>query len=59
MDLHNTTTLDKRKELSETLLAGPALEIWIQMKEENGIDPLQEMDENKYQRKWCAISSWK
>ena len=49
MNLHNPATLDERKELVKSLLAGPALEIWIQMKEENGIDPLQEMDKDMYQ----------
>ena len=49
MDLHDPATSDQRKELLESLLAGPALEVWIQMKEENGIDPIDEVDEDMYQ----------
>ena len=48
IDLQDPAEVDKRKELLESLLTSPVLEVWVQMKEENRIDPLQELKETKY-----------
>ena len=49
MDLQDPGQSDERKKLLESLLAGPAMETWMQMKDENGIDAMQEVNEDEYQ----------
>ena len=40
MNLQDPDQSDERKELLESLLAGPAMETWMQMKDENRIDAM-------------------
>ena len=49
MNLQDPAEADEGKDILESLLVGPVLEVWMQMKEENEIDPLQELDKFEYQ----------
>ena len=49
MNLQDPAEADEGKDILESLLVGPVLEVWMQMKEENRIDPLQELDKVKHQ----------
>ena len=50
MDLQYSDQSYEKKKLLESLLVGPAMETRMQMKEENGTNLMQEVNEQEYQK---------
>ena len=53
MDLQYSDQSYEKKKLLESLLVGPAMETRMQMKEENGTNLMQEVNEQEYQKVVC------
>ena len=58
LGMNEDANSNNRKELLESFLLGSALNQWMLMKEENGADPLDDVDQENFQ-KLCATSFWR